>query len=481
MVAGALLVPIGTLTVTTGSFIPQTVGESVLPLPTRRGAACPLHIAMNENATVDTFAPAFSRSDLILELAASSFYGDTISLTEKLPQIPQEIGPSPHLAIAFHHDVVYHDIVTYTWTGNCRSAESEISYGLDLLGLPKVNFTFPDGSHNQSTLNILDPRRLGRQYIWNDSKKWSNGIPHGGSNYWAVSILANTTTSKSYEEQLNAEINATGILYDSGIWIARVKCTPTIVWQVSSCTWNGQFMEKCTPSPDKNVTDLDTIGLDALHEYINAVPWSLLRDEAAIFFANPFPGYSPSASHFEILAGMIAQSVVTSASRVEWGTRLIRTVGEPAKVVYMVRVQFAVIVFLMVFLATLMACADYFSSVLTKTPFRKTTFLSVAGAVRGPFWDDELGSRSQPRQKKDQHDTMIKLSSTNQILEQTDFLVCSDTHKSSASAIVEESLGKLNCSHWEPFSSTFMDEEEECNCVATHSRMRFYGSRKSGE
>lgn len=111
MLIGTLLVPLGTLTVTTGPYIPQTRGKIVLPIPTKIGNVFPLHQAMDENAThLVHFRPSLDDQHSILELASIGLYAAVISLTDQIPNVPSVVGPSPNLTskgrrLSEHHCV----------------------------------------------------------------------------------------------------------------------------------------------------------------------------------------------------------------------------------------------------------------------------------------------------------------------------------------------------------------------------------------
>ncbi|KAF2093982.1 hypothetical protein NA57DRAFT_80985 [Rhizodiscina lignyota] len=390
MIVGASLVPVGTLSITTGPYVPQTVRQSVLPVPTKTGQLCPLHIAMNENSTNQAdFKPNFDENDVILELAGTLFYGDLISLTDEVPDLPRDIGPSPNLQ-SFERDVVYQNIVAYSWAGNCVSAESEISYLLNMTSQPFVEFTFPDGSKQSTVLDLNNPHRLGTEFLYNNASSWSNRVPHGATNYLVFVALAGAPSTQMYKAQIAREGGDTGMLLDSGMWISRVKCTPTLEWYLASCTWGGAAWEDCLRNPVQDTSDLDTIGLDALYQYINAVPWKVAQQNSTSVNPTNCPGYSPTAKRIEGLTGLVAKSVIVAASRFEWGTRVIRTVGEPSREVYIVRIPVVIVAFVMLFAATTLCCADYIYSIITKQPFQKTAFISMASATRGSWWDDRL-------------------------------------------------------------------------------------------
>jgi hypothetical protein len=397
MIVGWLLVPIGTLAVTTGSFIPTTVGNATVPMPTTNGSVCPLHATMNtaaNPANITGFHPALNSSDMFLELAAGAFQGNLLGRSDQLPEIPREIGTMPHLSMSFTPDVTYHSIVTYPWAGNCEDAGDEVTYTMEQQGVLKyVNFTFPDGSVQGTALDPTQATKYSRMFFWTSESPESSDIQRRNSvNYYAVAALQGTSLSMEYDTQLSNEPNSTGILLDHGIWIARTKCQPTLSWRVSTCTWDGSFMRNCVPDKmGRNIKGLDTVGLDALTEYMTAVQWSF-QEQGDIFYSwDPWPNYSPTTEHFESLHGILALSIVSVSSMSSWGTIPVKTVGEPLRQVYIVRIYILILVAAMLVVVSLLSTLDITYSIMTKKPFKKTTFLTVAKAVRGQWWDETLG------------------------------------------------------------------------------------------
>jgi hypothetical protein len=228
-------------------------------------------------------------------------------------------------------------------------------------GLHEVNFTFPDGSTNSTQLSAQDPLMHARMFFATDAPNLSSlNIPFGDitTNYYVTASLQNTTLTYNYERQLEAEPDSQGILLDNGVWISRVKCTPTMLWRLASCTWDGTFMRNCNSSPNHNATALDTIGLNALATYQNAIGWKLYNDGDALVTNAPWPGYPPTTAHFDTINGFAALAIALTASQIEFGTAVVRTVGEPAREVYVVRMNVLGVVFLMLLAALSLSMAD---------------------------------------------------------------------------------------------------------------------------
>jgi hypothetical protein len=65
--------------------------------------------------------------------------------------------------------------------------------------------------------------------MWSDApNRTSFGIPHGGTTYFAVSLV-NAIISELLSDMY-------GVEFSNGAWISRMKWTPYMHWQISSCT-----------------------------------------------------------------------------------------------------------------------------------------------------------------------------------------------------------------------------------------------------
>jgi hypothetical protein len=233
-------------------------------------------------------------------------------------------------------------------------------------------------------------------FLWSTANTSSKDILRRGStNYLAIASLHNTTLSEEYDKQIVNQTNVNGLMLDNEVWIARTWCRPTLRWSISTCTWDGSFMRNCTneKTTGHNASSLDTVGLDALTEYMSAVLWKHYSDGEMLFTWDPFPSYAPTTEHIESLHGVLAMSIVNVASMTSWGTVEVQTVGEPMRQVYIVRVYVLFIVAGLLLSVTLLAAADVMLDAAAQRPFQKTSFLSIARAVRGDWWDETLGGK----------------------------------------------------------------------------------------
>lgn len=129
LAAGALLVPIGTLMVTTGPYAPQVAGTDVVGLPTLNGNGASLDQELSDfpyasDEAVPDSAPADTFAWNVANLASGTF----ISQPGNVSAYGATLGPVTTGNITFQTGVTYHGIVTYTWEPACEGPTDEITY-----------------------------------------------------------------------------------------------------------------------------------------------------------------------------------------------------------------------------------------------------------------------------------------------------------------------------------------------------------------
>ena len=285
MFTGAALVPIGTLTVTIASYSPRTLSEAVIGMPI---IFLPNSTSKNLLATmgykrVGKFIPVYDDTDVFLAMVLETSRGTIINQSGMLRSTSAQLGPITTLNFKFETGVQYNSIVTYNWSPNCEMAQDEVPYyfGTSEVGIKFLQFTFPDGSRQDS---YMHGDLIAGMFLWNNAtERAPNHIPIGGTTYIVTySKLANSSSTMFHWQTPD-------ITYDNGTWISRVKCTPKFSWQVSSCTFDGRVMENCTSTPGQNTTVLDTVGLDALSNYPTAALWAATVTKDAAIYESP-PG-----------------------------------------------------------------------------------------------------------------------------------------------------------------------------------------------
>jgi hypothetical protein len=398
MLSGALLVPIGTLIVTVGPYAAQNLGLGVVGLPTTGGSgAMTMSISM-ELGFGDSNTPVYGSLDTFLPVLTDSYLGAVVSASGLTSNTPSRLGPIQTSNLTFDTDVQYNGLVTFEWAANCEYVgDDEIKYTAQAEESAWiVNFTWPDGTMNTS--DVWNPAA----FFWSDSKKNADGIPiGGGTTYIAASCAMNATA------QLPGD--RTGLVMTDGVWISRAKCTPSIQWHVSSCWWNGTVMGNCTDTPNANTTALDNEGLDALQDYMTAVAWSLYMgphngDGAAYLFGLPsyqlplnyYAGTgdhqyrAPSLEDYGNFFGLIMRSIQSVTTAGYFGTAQVPTWGTTPQTVYIARMYILGLVLVIFLAVTLAGMAEFLFNKVKQLPYRKTSFLTIAGAVRGPWWDQQM-------------------------------------------------------------------------------------------
>ena len=272
LAVGMLLVPIGTLMVTTATYHPQTPGTAVVGMPTFEGNGVSLNSLLSDFPYEEAAIPDFVRYDFfawnVANLAMSTFVVEAGNVTST----SQDLGPAVTGNITFETGVIYHGLVTYQWASNCEDATNDISYTIDTnqtdasSSYAFLEWQGPGGPY--STRSYFGSPTVG--FIYNTTNLAGLGYdtstgnltlaPYGGTLFLSSAAYTNMTA------HMPAESDRIGLTIDdnNGIWVSRVKCTPSFSWLVSSCTWNGNEMEACAATPGENVTALSTDGLNKL-------------------------------------------------------------------------------------------------------------------------------------------------------------------------------------------------------------------------
>lgn len=372
LLIGISVVPISSLILATGRYAPQTHGQGVVGLPAYPSNLMSLSKTMGYSGS-GPFVSRFDDSDFFLTMLGDTFRGYVISRRAMLNKTPYQLGPTATVNMTFNPGVQYDGVVTFKWNSGCEAANDDIGYTIsDQDGHLSVNFTFPDGSIQHSDTDVIP------LFMWSNTTKTASGIPLGGTSY-----LAQTSLVKNFTSNISANEDAITAVGD-GAWVSRVKCTPTMTWQVSSCIANGDSMFNCTDTPGKNTTGLDTVALDALSGYMTAVPWLLYLKNDYIFRMTLEPFYiMPTVEHYDSLLGVLAEAIASVTTAGYFGTATVPTIGESPKPVYVVRMYILFILLSLLYIAILLSVADLVYNSRKRLPFRKATFLTIAYAVHG--------------------------------------------------------------------------------------------------
>jgi hypothetical protein len=151
MAAGALIVPIGTLLVTTEEYSAPVRGTGVVGLPTKFGGAMTLSIEIGTNfCSTKPCYPTFGELDYFLTGAIDLFQGSLVRQSGVLPTVPSPLGPGATANLTYEEGVNYDGIITINWDSGCHYTDDISSK-----------------SHAESYAWMFD-------YVWPNGTKLSN-------------------------------------------------------------------------------------------------------------------------------------------------------------------------------------------------------------------------------------------------------------------------------------------------------------------
>jgi hypothetical protein len=384
MLAGFLLVPVGTLILTVDNYAPQSNRQAVVGLPASVGLPYTLSTAMG--STNGPEADRFGPNDPFLRLLTALVKGITIVLPTTIIQAPGHFGPTSSLNLTYESNVRYDGLVTYNWTGGCLPADDDIKLNNDA-DAGNLTFTFPDNS--TKTVPLWESSDL----LWSNATRHTNsGVPLDGYTYVVAVGPPQFVHPPVNRENVDYTHGRDGLLRTDEAWITRVKCKPSLDWDVSSCVWNGTIMNECISTPGKNTTALDTVGLDLLPGYMTAVSWLLFLN-GDVSITHPYQVYGYTTEDINIAYGVVALAIAQFTTMGFYGTATVVATGQSPAPVYIVRVPVLLTIALLLTLVVTMVAVDIQLTSWNSLPVRKTSFLTIATAVRGSWWDSELYGR----------------------------------------------------------------------------------------
>ncbi|KAK5446673.1 hypothetical protein LTS15_009605 [Exophiala xenobiotica] len=413
LAAGALLVPIGTLMVTTGPYTPQIAGTDVVGLPTLNGNGASLDQELSDfpyasDEAVPDSAPADTFAWNVANLALGTF----ISQPGNVSAYGATLGPVTTGNITFQTRVTYHGIVTYTWDPACQSATDEITYSVQINATDPTNtmvvFTMPGEGGNYSSYLLTPSIQIYGNATERAGLCLDNfvggyvAVPYGGTLYFATGAYQNVTMH--YPE------DQTGLTVDDvdNIWVTRTKCTPTLQWTVSSCTWDGASMANCNQTLNQNVPALSVDGLNKLSGYMVASLMSAYIEANQAYGTSlvslplvywpdatgPGQWRAPGLNDYWNFLGAFAKGIATATTVGYYGTAKVPTMGKPERLVYIARVYIMGSVLAILAAVVLVSTLDILYMIVTRSPLRKASFVTVAAAVRSNWWNEVLQGRS---------------------------------------------------------------------------------------
>ncbi|KAI8663020.1 hypothetical protein NCS56_01107300 [Fusarium sp. Ph1] len=389
-----LLVPVGTLSLTVGPYTHYEEGTGVIGLP-----LAPADAAANNITSLSTamgtsngteFRPSLAKNDTFLTQAVYTFVGNLVSQSALVNVDSGILGPVPTHNLTFQANTTYDGLVYFHWDAHCEAAD-EVTYKSHQSGSNTTyNFTLPDGSVESIELRGKSHGSQ-RLRLWNNaSTESTNKIPTGGSTYF---LSATRTIPTINATALRAKGSDNSLVQtDDGDWISRTKCTPSLKWGIGSCHFNGTIMTDCVPSPGSNTSALDTEALDALVVYMTAIPWFIFENQIAIVDDTLDALYSiPTSEDLGHFFGNMAHAIVSISTAGYFGTSEVPTLSRVIEQVYIVRCSILIAVTVMLGLCVAVSVLDVIRNQTRGLPYLPADFLAIAHAVRGPWWDYELG------------------------------------------------------------------------------------------
>ncbi|KAG8673655.1 hypothetical protein FPOAC1_006969 [Fusarium poae] len=386
-----LLMPVGALILTTGPYTHYRDGLGVVGLPISAADAISSNVtslstAMGGN-TDYKFHPSLSKNDTFLSQTVFTFVGSLVSQNALANVDSGILGPVPTHNLTFATNTTYEGIVFFNWTANCEAA-TEVNYtSYKDDGNTVYNFTLPDQSVESIELLSRGSQRI---RLWsNATKHGTDKIPTSGTTYF---LSATKSIPNINETALrNRGDDKSLVQTDGGDWISRTKCTPRLEWLVGSCTFNGTIMTSCFEKADSNKTALDTQALDSLSVYMSAIPWYIIRNRISIVDDTLDTLYTiPTSKDFGHFFGNMAHAIVSITTAGYFGTSEVETMSKVIESVYIVRCSILIAVTVMLFLTVTVSIIDIIRNRLKRLPQLHASFLAIAHAVRGQWWDREL-------------------------------------------------------------------------------------------
>ena len=415
MIAGAVVVPCATLIITIGNdnrIIPSTavVGLPVLDPSGSVWMASSLHNSMNgydieSNSTFTTDVADWYKGQLLLGGSAGMI----------APYDSYVLSNTPTKNLSLTNGTIHNGILTYHWDAGCQPA-TEITWNSTVKGTTGyLNISSPDGMKPVSVNFTFNPVYV----VWMDRIMYSPFISEisarqhivapNATTYYAIAGL----TSELYESISPGD--GVFIEDDDGIWVSAVKCNATMGYKVSRCEWNGISMVNCTDTPGANTTQLDTDALVQLSNYLNSIPLALAMQQDHILgldtlatsltytFETIGSGKrfrAPTIANFTSMYGLVAPSIVLDISNGYYGTATVPTEETFSYPVYSIRLPWLLTESLFVFVCMILLSYDIISSFLKESPIREMSFIAIAAATRGNWWDKQVdGLCAVPRKE----------------------------------------------------------------------------------
>jgi len=425
LIAGAVVVPCATLIITTGIYVTTGPGTAVVALPLYNPSHSPLGNTLNDSMK----GYNIERSSQFATEVADLYKGMLLSAAGVIPVCTPDVlsnTPTPNLPLT--NDTFYNGILTYHWNAGCQPAP-EIRWNWTVnrtTDTYSVDFSSPDRTKLFSVSFIYNPAYV----VWMDSLVFSPSSPLISQSQQIV--VPNATTYYAFAGITGQLYNYSGDGVDpNSVWVSTVKCKATMAYEASRCQWNGVRMVNCTEIPGANTTQLDTDALGQLSDYLNSMPVALAMQQDYIlgldalatsltYTAEPVgSGHRyrvPTVMDFTNMYGLVASSIVLDVTNGFYGTANVTTDETFSYLIYSIRTTWLLLESLIVFICLFLLLYDILSSRLKESPIREISFIAVATATRGNWWDKQLeGLCAAPKEemRRNTHKVTFGVDSVN--------------------------------------------------------------------
>lgn len=412
MLAGASIVPIGTLSIrkTIVENMYQTIASTAIP-GFFTGTSLPILYQQMKPEIPFTNAIDITSAGILLGNAQEAVMGNF--LTQGVVQsLSTTVSVHETGYISYIINATYPEVLVFQINPNCMpDNNTTYNFNTKVINFPSYSSTLEVGSGFNSTAHM-------------NSIISTSGI---------VSVPVSSPIhmawiGRAYNSSIQNVTNNGEILYSNTVastgytsWLTKVVCNTTIDWAIQSCTWNGTAMVSCTKNPYANISKIDTVSLSLLSSYIRTVPYYLYfsdgvpSDEAVI---NRFSSLSAVyngilslwASEFIIGNNGFSPMTLDKANRLMLGTATavldLVLSGVYGTEDYIVNVTFssnsiiirpwaAIYIIIILILVLIIIIINLIKYQFLYNVARKSSMLEIAAATRGQWWDEYLYEMSK--------------------------------------------------------------------------------------
>lgn len=285
----------------------------------------------------------------------------------------------------------YEKTLISTWTSNCMTDNITTHHVNNNLQVT-VDFTFPDG--NLTTIEcervaVHIPNLISNYSLLNSTE--SVYFVAAGQGHGMSAIIDDATTVA------NASNSQTG-----SVWVTKIKCSPILISELATCTWNGTAMMNCTNQKDITTDkSLDISGINAMSLQLVAFPYmfqtNVIQMEGTSALEEILMGYKqlsyfipPSIKSVDKCIGNMASSIVKFATSGQYGIKSTNVNISQLAEHIILRRSATVYVIVLSLLTSMILVIEIIRYQMKLVPARPLGLLEIAAATRGISWDNTL-------------------------------------------------------------------------------------------